>query len=152
MLRWPETCEEAHDSTAIHADAALKFHPIAPRRWVVKVDCTLGAYQGYAIYLLLDERVTPPAVTLLQFRTYTAPEERKLVRTVTTELWGQAEIHDDTKELVVWNRYRGPGDCGALVTYALASGRPRVKEFRSKNVCDGLGAEGPGRWPRIPPP
>lgn len=150
-LRWPDDCEQAYEATAIRGSPAIAFHALGKGRFIVDVECTLGAYQGYSIYLLLDESVTPATHRLLEFRTYDAPRDGVLERRVTSELWGLATYDERTNTLTVFNRYRGIGDCGALATYDMRSGTPVVRTFRSKNRCDGV-AGPPERWPLVQPP
>ena len=153
-LAWPKDCEEAYDATAIRGSAAIEFHPMGSGRTIVAVQCTLGAYQGYSVYVLVEEPRGPdaaPKATLLSFRTYEAPSDNVLRRITTTEVWGMADFDDAKHELTVWNRYRGPGDCGLLTTYGFANGQPYVKTMRGKNVCDGNFVD-PAAWPRVAPP
>jgi len=153
-LAWPQECEHAYDATGIYGIPSIEFHAIAKGRYIVAVQCTLGAYQGYSIYLLYQEprdASAAPKAKLLSFRTYVAPRDNVLERTSTSELWGQAEFDDAKQELTVWNRYRGPGDCGLLTTYGFTNGQPYVKTMRGKNVCDGQFVD-PAAWPRVPAP
>jgi hypothetical protein len=148
-LAWPKDCEEAYDNTAIRGAPAIEFYDVGGGCEVLAVRCTLGAYQGYSHYLRLENTDGGPLkASLLSFRTYDAPREGVLRPTSVTEVWGNAEFDAAKKVLVVHNRYRGPGDCGSLATYAFKDGRPAAVEFRSKNRCDGRGGD-PAEWPRI---
>jgi hypothetical protein len=55
-----------------------------------------------------------------------------------------------TGQLSVLDKFRGPGDCGTLATYAVADGQARLVALRAKVACDGQGAEAPEKWPEIP--
>jgi hypothetical protein len=150
VLGWPDSCEEGYD----YPDptlGGLAFHALADGRYLAEVVCTLGAYQGYQRYYLLDESSSRPTARPLTFVTYeaTGKQGQPLTRVQTEELWGSPEFDSKTKRLTVTNRFRGPGDCGTLAVYAFDSGDPQLKEFRAKTACDGRGAGSPGKWPRV---
>jgi hypothetical protein len=150
VLKWPDSCEEGYD----YPDPALggvAFHALAKGRYLAEVVCTLGAYQGYQRYYLLDESAPQPTARPLTFSTYeaTGKQGQALTRTQTEELWGSPEFDPKTRRLKVMNRFRGTGDCGTLAVYAFDSGDPQLQEFRAKTACDGRGAGNPGKWPRV---
>jgi hypothetical protein len=150
VLKWSDDCESGF---AVRDDgsAGLDFYPLRDRTSLVHVICAPGAYQGSQSYYLLDERTSPPSAKPIEFTTWEAagPEGKTLERRQTTELTGNAEFTATTQELAVFNRYRGPGDCGSYAVYRIANGKAEVREFRAKLECDGEGAEHPERWPKI---
>lgn len=151
ILKWPDDCEEAYEKTMSKETAGLNFYELAAGQYLVEVVCTTGAYQGYQFYSHLDETKSPPAARLLSFPTFEPAEEGKpKKRTEMQEMWGLATFDEKTKLLTIHNKYRGPGDCGALATFEFPDGTPRLKEFREKAACDGKWVE-PEKWPRIFP-
>lgn len=152
VLRWPDSCEEAFQYPD-ESFAGLRFYPLEPHTDLAEVTCSLGAYQGFQIYYLLDERRSSPTPSLLTFQTYEAhgEEEKSLVRVSTSELWGTPTFDPRTKHLTVLNRFRGLGDCGWLATYNFLKGTPALLEFRAKLRCDGRGAGDPHAWKKVEP-
>jgi len=150
VLGWPDSCEEGYD----YPDSALggvSFHALGSNRYLVEVVCTLGAYQGYQRYYLLDESAPQPMVRALSFAAYetTGKQGQRLTRVQTEELWGSPQFEAKTKRLSVMNKFRGGGDCGTLAVYAFDAGDPELKTLRAKTACDGRGAGMPETWPRI---
>ena len=151
-IEWSSECEDAYERTAIRGSAGITFHGIGGGRSVLMVVCTLGAYQGYASYFLLDgKHGGAQAFEALRFRSYLSPRDGILKPVVVTDLWGNAEFDDARAELVVHNRYRGPGDCGLLTRYGFPGGHAVVVEVRAHPVCDGKETD-PAKWPRVSPP
>jgi Protein of unknown function (DUF1176) len=150
VIRWPDGCEEGFDYPDPNL-GGMAFYPLGRQRYLVEVVCTLGAYQGYQRYYVLDESKNPPAVVPLAFTTFEATGERgdRLVRKQSEELWGTPEFDPETRRLTVLNRFRGTGDCGTLSVYVLEQGRPQLKEVRAKVKCDGHGADNPKSWPKL---
>jgi hypothetical protein len=150
VLKWSDDCESGF---ALRDDGSsgLDFYSLGDRVSLVQVMCAPGAYQGSQTYYVLDERTTPPSAKPLEFTTWEAggPEGKTLERRQTTELTGNAEFAQRTGELMIVNRYRGPGDCGSYAVYRIAGGKAEVKDFRAKLDCDGEGADHPERWPKI---
>ncbi|MFP5260642.1 MAG: DUF1176 domain-containing protein [Blastocatellia bacterium] len=150
ILKWPDECEQAFDYPD-KSFGGIEFHQLAEKQYVVQVTCTGGAYQGYQVYYFYDETGQQPAAKLLTFESRESQDEKSLTRTETTEVWGQATFDDKAKELKVFNRFRGAGDCGILATYGFVNGAPELKELRAKINCDGKGAENPEKWNKVAP-
>jgi hypothetical protein len=151
-IGWSSECEKAYDTSAIRDSAGITFHGIGGGRSLLVVVCTLGAYQGYANYFVLGgKHGGARPFEALRFRSYVSPRDGLLNPVVVTDLWGDAEFNDAHEELVVHNRYRGPGDCGLLTRYAFPGGHAVVVEIRAHPVCDGKETD-PGKWPRVSPP
>lgn len=150
VLGWPDSCEEGYD----YPDPALggvAFHALGDALYLVEVVCTLGAYQGYQRYYLLDESGPQPIARALTFVTYeaTGKQGQPLKRVQTEELWGSPQFDASTKRLNVMRKFRGIGDCGTLAAYSFDTGDPQLKALRAKTACDGRGTGTPERWPRV---
>ncbi len=147
-LKWPDDCEEAFDYPDKNF-GGIEVHGLSDRQYLVAVTCTLGAYQGYQLYYFYDETATGPAARLLTFESRESQDNDSLTEIRTTEVWGQPTFDEGSKELKVFNRFRGPGDCGILATYEFVNGEPRLKELRAKTACDGKDGGGPEKWKKI---
>jgi hypothetical protein len=149
VIQWPDDCEESFDYPDPNL-GGISFYALGRQRYLVEVVCTLGAYQGYQRYYLLDESDGPTLATPLKFTVYEAVGERgdRLERKQSEEVWGTPEFDVKARRLTVLNRFRAIGDCGTLSAYVLEQGRPRLKELRAKVNCDGGGAENPKLWPK----
>jgi len=150
VLKWPDECEQAFDYPD-KSYGGIEFYQLAEKQYLVQVTCTGGAYQGYQVYYFYDETKQQPAAKLLTFESRESQDEKSLTKTEASELWGQPTFDERTKELKVFNRFRGVGDCGILATYGFVNGEPELKELRAKVNCDGKGAGNPEKWNRIVP-
>jgi hypothetical protein len=100
------------------------------------------------MYLLVDKRRSGSPARLLEFRTYVSPDDGQLVPEVATELSGFPDFDEARRELVVWRKFRGVGDCGLRAVYQFNSEQPRLREARAKIDCDGTMIP-PERWPLV---
>jgi hypothetical protein len=148
ILKWPDECEQAFDYPD-KSYGGMEFYPLADKQYLVEVTCTGGAYQGYQVYYFYDESTQQPAAKPLTFESRESQDGKTLTKTETTELWGQATFDGSTKQLKVFNKFRGVGDCGILATYGFVNGEPQLKELRAKVVCDGKGGGNPEKWNKI---
>lgn len=149
IIKWPDSCEEAFDSTMNKETAGLEFYNLSEKQYLIEVICTFGAYQGFQVYSYLDETKSPADAKLLTFPAYGSKDENKLEKKETEELWGVSEFDFKTKQLTILNKFRGLGDCGTLATYGFHGGDVQLKELRAKLTCDGKGAENPKMWRKI---
>lgn len=133
-LGWDDECEN------FDAGSGIDVYRLDADRSLVRVICTLGAYQGMArIYLWTGGRGR-----LLVFPVPDSNRPGKLE--VTSDLSNFADFEADKKELVVWRRYRGLGDCGSWVRYGFSGATVVVREMRQQQACVG-GTTDPKRWP-----
>ncbi|CAN5895746.1 hypothetical protein BH23GEM7_BH23GEM7_12670 [soil metagenome] len=146
LLAWPEECERSFVPTN-EADGGLTFYPLAEGRSLVEVVCLVAAYQRSHLYLMYDERTTPPQARLLRFPTYVLQPGQSWAPHQSAELTGIPEFDAAGDELTVLTRFRGVGDCGSVARYGFEGGQPVLLDFRGKVECDGR-AEG---WERIGP-
>ena len=147
LLQWPDDCEQAF-AYPDKSFSGLAFYPIAKQQTIVQVICTLGAYQGYQLYYLLDADQGPNPQPLV-FETREAQQQNAWTKMQTQELWGLPSFDKKTKTLKILNKFRGLGDCGVLATYQFINAKPILTALRGKSACDGKGADKPERWPRI---
>jgi hypothetical protein len=157
-LQWSDDCEEAFQLTNAANTAGLFVHGLAEGIRLVEVHCAAGAYQPSMLFIRLDQNPSPPVVTTLTFTTYDSPDGESLERAESTELWGEATVLPDRRELTLLSVSRQTRDCGTWSRYTLAAERPRLLELYAQIVCpaeQGPPADpAPGRppqgWLRIP--
>ncbi len=153
-LKWPQDCEESFDDSD-KSLAGLEFFELSAKHYLVQVTCDLGAYQGTYSFLLLDESRVPSASKLLRFVNYEDSGEAgsiRLQKEETAQLAGLPEFDAATKELRVFDKFRGPGDCGVLATYSFSNDQPTLALLQGKLECDGKGPFDPQQWKKINPP
>ena len=148
LLHWPKACEETWQDT----DFGSGINPwtLPGGRRLVEVTCFRGAYQGVAMYYLVSaaHKVTGPLV----LRTYIDPGSGRLKASGETRILGLATFTPKTGVLTVFDKFRGPGDCGVYTAAKLTGSRFVTTEVRAKTACDGKPPYDPTRWPKLPLP
>jgi len=158
LLAWPAGCEDAFGLTHAPDVGGLFFHTLGEGVTLVQVACAAGAYQGSAVFVRLDENVSPPAAKVLSFETYTSPDGAGLESAPSVELWGEVMFLASAKELTLLSVSRQMRDCGTWSRYSLVEEAPRLIELYARIACPeepGPPAQPePGRppegWARIP--
>jgi hypothetical protein len=151
QLKWPGDCEESFDYPD-KSFAGLEFFELSPKHYLVQVTCTLGAYQGTFVFLLLDESRSPSASKLLTFVVWQdSGKPNRLQKRKATQLTGTPEFDGDKKLLRLTNKFRGMGDCGFLATYSFAKEQPELVLLQAKLQCDGEAFD-PREWKKLNAP
>ncbi len=145
---WSADCEDAFQS-ARREGSGIQIFPLGPKLYLVEVQCDLAAYQAVFNYVLRDERIDPPRNTLLRFPEYDGGEWSMQLGVA-----GDPSFNPDRKELQVWSRARGLGDCGQLARYGFPNGELTLLWVRVR-ACDDAesppdSAFDPSSWPLIP--
>ena len=99
------------------------------------------------MFYLFDGR----AGTQLQLETWEAggADGETMTKTRSAEVSGLAEIQPGEDVLTIWNKFRGPGDCGSWTAYSISPRGATVKELRAKLKCDGIAPSRPQDMPLI---
>lgn len=156
-LGWPEECETTFRELAgedgrglLLLGTGVTAYPLGGGRTLYGVQCALAAYQT-SFVLLLQEKPDGPG-TLLNVPQYDN-DAGKISRPAGSELAGLPTFDDKTKELTVFTKARGLGDCGSLVRYAFpAAGGVTVVEARTKACTDPPRDIAPEKWPLVKNP
>lgn len=147
-LRWPEACEQARREDPGAQGSGVRTHPLGPDRYLVEVQCASGAYQASYTFLVYDAAASPARATPVRFPTHDG--ERW---TLETEVAGEPSFDPEARELELFSRARGPGDCGSLARYAFPEGEPRLLWLRARRCPEAPGdgpAPPPSEWPLVP--
>jgi hypothetical protein len=149
ILHWPAGCES--DWQTGHPEiAGIDVWTAPASRKLVGVTCFTGAYQGTTMLYLVDGagRRTGP----LKLRIYQDPGSGKPTLTTTAKPLGVLGYTPKTRVLTIFDKARGPADCGIYSTFRLAGSRFVPVSARAKTACDGKPPYDPTRWPRLPVP
>lgn len=147
-LRWTEPCEQARREDPGAEGSGVQSYAVGPDRYLVEVQCSGGAYQGSYNYVLYDLQATPARATLLRFPSFDG--ERWSWE---ADVAGVPSFVPEAKELELFSKARGVGDCGSLVRYAFPEGRPRLLWLRARECSaelPGGTVPPPGEWPLVP--
>jgi hypothetical protein len=68
------------------------------------------------------------------------------------QVLGTLQFNKGTSRLVVFDKFRGAGDCGILSVFRLQKQRFYPLAVRAKLACNGKGPFDPFRWPLLPLP
>ncbi len=155
VLHWPDEYEALFEGTFGQEGARLDFLEIANGEFLVEIVLTPGWYQPSYLYAYLDERTDPPTSTILTFRRITALTDSydDLAESQEMEVSGLPSFDPASRNLVIFHKSRGIGDCGDVSTYRIGEGTTDLVSCRVR-MCDNGIAEGgtipePDEWPLI---
>lgn len=123
-----------------------EFFRVGDKKYIIQVICNLGAYQGAYEYYLLTEsagQIQSKPLDLLKIGERGSKE-------VNNSLVGYPTYDSLKKELTVFTKSRGIGDCGSFGRYKFENDRFTAKEIRVKSECDGKYVE-PAKYPKVYP-
>lgn len=111
---------------------------------LVALGCDFGAYSGSGAFLLFLAG-EPTAPTLVAF-----PERADSAWTATTQMYGFSDIRPDGT-LLFFQKARGLGDCGTVLTYQLVGSSTELREVRERECDDDTveQAGDPTAWPVV---
>jgi hypothetical protein len=126
--------------------AGLEVDTLGEGRYLVQVLCYPGAYQpGKLVFVQGPGRSSAP-LRLPGDGEEISPEDS------IPYVNGITEFDRATRELEVFSKSRGIGDCGKLVRFAFPRGVPTVKWQRGQGCGDAdPPIMEPHEWPLIPP-
>lgn len=141
-LQWSETCEKKFGGYD-EEFAGLNFYPLRKDEYVVKVTCTLGAYQGdQELYLVQENQgqLQSQGLTFEQIyddnKKSESHQKDNFYRFTDSLVWGTITFDGKKLHLINLNRFRGNGDCGTQTIYDVSKSSPKLIEFRAKIECD----------------
>jgi Protein of unknown function (DUF1176) len=123
-----------------------EFFRVENKKYIVQIMCYLGAYQGAYEYYLLTEnagQIQSKPLNLLKISEDGSKQ-------VDNSLGGYPTYDSSKKELTVFTKGRGLGDCGAFGRYKFENDRFIAKEIRVKSECDGKYVE-PEKYRKVYP-
>jgi Protein of unknown function (DUF1176) len=147
ILHWPKSCEQGWQTGSHPPVAGVDLWPRSGGERLVAVTCFLGAYQGTTRFYLLD---TSRRATSLAFHVYYDPGSGKPTPIREQEILGVPVFTPRTGSLSVFDKARGPGDCGIYSTFRLSGARFVPVETHARTRCDGKPPYDPKRWPKLP--
>lgn len=153
LLHWPDNCEEAFQELfKDESQAGMEFYQLGNRQYLVHITCYGGAYQPGFVLALYDE--AKKKSRLLRLKHYERATNGRITTYRDAEIAGFDTFNPKTKQLTVFSKSRGPGDCGSQVIYRFANGNLFVKEARAQACYEDARAPvtDPERWPLIKNP
>lgn len=135
VLAWPHGCENAFQATHEGEDAGLSVHPIGPGLATVHVRCTVDRRPPSHVFLRFDERGSSPTVTLLHMPVLMSNDGSTVSTSNQSEVFGDATISADGRELSVLSVFRPEGDCGVWSRFGIGTEVPRRLAAAVKLPC-----------------
>jgi hypothetical protein len=146
LLHWPASCEHEW-RRGREPYSGIVLQPTATVRWFVQITCTQGAYQGTQVLYLIDRGLH--AIGPLSLHAYRDLGKGKPRPVRETKILGTLDFGPGTGRLVVFDKFRGIGDCGILSVFRLQKNRFYPLAVRAKLNCNGKGPFDPFRWPLL---
>ncbi len=149
ILHWPSQCEQDWRTGGHPDNAGVELWQAPGGKHLVAVTCYLAAYQWTSTFYLVDSKrhATGP----LSFHIYEDLGNGTPTLQRETKVLGVTLYTPKTRILSIFDKARGPGDCGIYSSFKLVGDRlPYVA--RAKTACDGKPPYDPRRWPKLPLP
>jgi len=145
LLHWPKACEEVWQPGG--PGAGVQLQRTATARRLVEVTCFFGPYQYSTMLYLLDagRHVNGPLV----LTTYIDPGSGKPTATHETIMLGVLSFEPRSGRLQLFDKARGPGDCGIYTVASLVGTRLVTREVHARLACTGKPPFDPARWPKL---
>lgn len=135
ILKWPASCEEAFQMSRASDDGGLTFHALGAGVSTVAIVCAAGSYQPSQLFVRLDERGSSPDARMLEFSVPQSEDGRRVTHSTETELFGEAVLSPDGRELSMLTVARQLGDCGIWSRYSIATDHPKLMAAAAKLPC-----------------
>ena len=136
VVQWPADCEDAFQASHVGDDGGLTLAELTLHLTLVDVLCAAGAYQPSHVFLRLDERGSSRVVSVLEFTRFDSDDGRTVALSAPqNELWGEAYVAVDRRELSVLSLSRQLGDCGVWHKWAIGTEQPRLIAAASRLPC-----------------
>ena len=153
ILRWPAELEEQWRRSRTTNDrdqGGIVFHGLGGGNYLVAIEVQESSYQPRYLFMHYAES---GAARLLKLKTYEKDDDDAgtISSKIESEVEGVATFDAAKKQLVLYTKGRGTGDCGSVVRYNLTSTRAIPVEARAHACFDdySLGVTDPTRWARI---
>ncbi|OIP72186.1 MAG: hypothetical protein AUK48_11495 [Oscillatoriales cyanobacterium CG2_30_44_21] len=131
-------CQDQFSAETLKAGLGSRSFKISDKKYIVQVQCFLGAYQGAFEFVLWLDESPQPKVIPLQFDGFQEPKDGQKPQKITSRaIAGLPKVNVRTQTISNFTKFRGVGDCGSSSLYKLEGDRLVLQEFRAKYECDG---------------
>lgn len=134
-----------------YSRTASEVYQIDGQKYLVKVGCFLAAYQPSIEFWLYQKTNTASGVdvkplNLVEYR----EEDGKTTRNEVHNIGGLATYDEGQRQLTVFTKFRGIGDCGTFSEYRFDGNKFELVNYRAKFNCDGNFMP-PEQYPQVGP-
>ena len=147
LLDWSSECEARFRSNRSR-DGGLTLIQVAPQFALLRIDCGPMSYQESFVYAWI--RLGAPEQTrLLLFPGFSADRGESRVSSDHSVVFGLDEVDPTAQTLLLFSKWRSPGDCGQLLRFDLRVTGPELTEWRERS-CEEEPLEeplSPLEWP-----
>jgi hypothetical protein len=149
VLAWPRPCEDSFRDLGLDG-AGLRFYRLGATRYLAEVTCDLTAYHYSHRYYSYDEARGRRGARPLTMEVITDFGKYRS-RYDADEVLGDSTFDRRRKELSIFTKTRGIGDCGSLLKYRFLRGRSKLVEARMQACYDDdrPRATDPRKWARV---
>ena len=141
-------CADFYDEA--HSQRASEAYSLGDQKYLVKMSCSLAAYQESFEVFLYAKTTAGVKVAPLSLSEFVRESSGELTRNEVKSAGGLAEYNPEERSLSIFSRSRGLGDCGTLAEYKFEGEQLELVSYRAKFECDGKFVE-PSEYPLIYP-
>ena len=117
-------------------DSGMEFYALGNDKWLLEVVIGFGAYQGTYRYYFLDESGNQKNWKEVLFRQLTWNYSGEIREILEPEISGIPSFDFESGLITTFEKGRGLGDCGSLITYRFSEGETELLEFRHRDFPD----------------
>lgn len=118
-------------------DSATVFE-LNHNQYLVAFPCFLGAYQGLYEYYSYQKVGNKSQFKLMLLDTYERNNaSNQYIKKTVRSIGGLPDYNSEKEELMIFTKYRGLGDCGAVLRYHWTGTNLILISFQEKPDCDG---------------
>lgn len=141
-------CADFYDEA--HAQRASEAHSVGEQKYLVKMSCSLAAYQESFEVLLYEKTAAGVEVTPLTLAEFVPEGAGEPTISEVRTAGGLADYNPEERSLSIFSKSRGLGDCGTFAEYKFEGDKLELVSYRAKFECDGKFVE-PSEYPQIYP-
>lgn len=147
ILDWNQDCDHVQEDW-------VTVYPLSTDLSLVEVVCTLGSYQGYQHYYVVDLELNVRGAQAIKLSVPADNITDGLVKAnETDEIWGYPEFDLENLRLTMTRRFRGIGDCGVQTTYQFSEqGDANINSVRFQPCAENVKEKDfvpPNEWPQV---
>jgi hypothetical protein len=146
IVKWPKSCETSWKTGHLPI-SGIQTWKAPDGRTLVGVTCFEGAYQGSTMLYLVDAAKKSGGPQRLHI--YEDPGSGKPTLMRDTTILGDLSYEPAHARLTVFDKFRGPADCGIYSTFRLTGGVFVPTTVHAKTACNGKPPYDPQKWPRL---
>lgn len=132
-LGWDDSCSEVERTVKENDRGQMRFIELDEKVFLIEVVCSARMFDGYSMFFLWDETVTPPRTVQVGFPVAgfdQGQQKYRLVYLPRKRMASHPRFDKSRRELRFLDRYRAFSDCGEQSTYRWVGSEPKLMSVK----------------------